>query len=699
MILVGVDIGGTFTDIVLTDTDSERTEIHKVPTTVRDLSRGMVDGVVQLAERAGVEPPRIAHIMHGTTVATNAILTYDGARTGMITTEHYRDIIHIARHQRPQHYSIMQDVPWQDRPLVRRRHRKVVSERIASPDGAVDVPLDEAAVLQAIRELREAGVESIAVCFLFSYLNPAHEERVRQLIHAEFPEAFVTTSSSIFPQFREFERFTTAAINAFVGPKVKTYIQRLEGTIREGGLQADLHLMRSNGGMATAQAAAETPVTLLLSGPAAGVLAGDWIGTSAGRRRLITFDMGGTSADIGIVTERGFVEASARDTWIAGYPVMVPMIDIQTIGAGGGSIAYVDAGGAFRVGPKSAGADPGPACYGRGGSEPTVTDANLVLGRLDAEHFLGGQMNVFPERAESAVRDLAERLGLSLEEAAEGIITIVNNNMANAIRGVTVQKGRDPRDFTLVAFGGAGPLHAAEVAETLEIPEVLVPTHPGITSAMGLLTTDIKYDTIQTELMFSTEIDVEKLNRDFSQLETAVRQQLRADGVEDSQIQIVRAADCRYMGQGYELRVPVPSGKLDSSKLQEVWSTFHQIHAVEYGHSFTTSPIELVAVRLVGIGEMPKISPPRLRTAPNGKPTLGKRRAHFRCDGAIQPFLTTYYERSQLRAHDHIDGPIVVFQPDSTTVVPPGWSLDVEPSGSLLLTNMRSKREHNDGSR
>ena len=699
MILVGVDIGGTFTDVVLTDTASERIEITKVPTTVQDLSRGLVDGVLQLAQRAGVEPARIDHVIHGTTVATNAILTYDGAKTGMITTENYRDIIHIARHQRPEHYSIMQEVPWQDRPLVRRRYRKIVREGIAPRDGAVEIPLDEEAVRQAIQELREAGVESIAVCFLFSYLNPVHEERARQLIDEEFPEAFVSTSASIFPQFREFERFTTAAINAFVGPKVKSYIQRLEGTIRDAGLQADLHLMQSNGGMATAQAAAETPVTLLLSGPAAGVLAGDWIGRSVGRRRLITFDVGGTSADIGIVTERGFVEASARVTRIAGYPVMVPMIDIQTIGAGGGSIAYIDPGGAFRVGPKSAGADPGPACYGRGRSEPTVTDANLVLGRLDAQHFLGGQMSIFPDRAMSAVQGLAKRLGLSLEEAAEGIVTIVNSNMANAIRGVTVQKGQDPRDFTLVAFGGAGPLHSAEVADSLEIPEVLVPMHPGITSAMGLLTTDLKYDTIQTEFMLSTNIDLEKLNRDFEQLETVVRQQLRADGVQDSQIQIVRAVDCRYVGQGYELRVPVPCGRLDALKLQEVWSTFHQIHAVEYGHSFTNSPVELVAARLVGVGEMPKISPPQIQSASNGRRVLGKRRAYFRSDGVIQPFITAYYERSQLQAHDHVDGPAVIFQPDSTTVVPPGWALDVETTGSLLLTNRRSEKEHSHGSR
>src|SRR5437764_641622 len=556
MILVGVDVGGTFTDIVLTDTTSRRSYIHKVPTTTDDPSHSMVEGLLDLAGQIALDVSRLDHTFHGTTIATNAVLTYDGARTGMITTEHYRDVIHIARHQRPQHYSLMQEVPWQDRPLVQRRFRKVVRERVTPPRGAVEVALDEAATRQAIRELKDAEVEAIAVCFLFSYLNPAHEERVRALIAEEYPEAFVSTSASVFPQFREFERFTTAALNAFVGPKVQRYVRHLESAVTQAGITADLHLMRSNGGVATAQSAAHMPVTLLFSGPAAGVLGGEWIGQLAGRRRLITFDVGGTSADIGIVTERGFVEASARDTRIGGYPVMVPMIDIETIGAGGGSIAYVDTGGAFRVGPRSAGATPGPACYGRGGAEPTVTDAHLFLGRLDAQHFLGGQMPLYPDLAGMAIEGLAGRLGLSREEAAEGIVTIVNSNMANAIRGVTVQKGHDPRECTLVAFGGAGPLHAVEVAESLEIPEVLVPPHPGITSAMGLLTTDLKYDTIRTEFMVSAAVDEDKLNQDVAALEDTVRRQLLSDGLAASKIKIIRAADCRYVGQGYELRVP-----------------------------------------------------------------------------------------------------------------------------------------------
>ena len=423
MALLGVDVGGTFTDLILANGE---TYIHKVPTTVEDPSIGVMNGIRELCGRAGVQLSDISHLLHGTTVATNALLTYEGAKTGMITTKGYRDIIHIARHQRPQHYSIMQETPWQDRPLVQRRYRKVVAERLG-PTGEVLTELDEHQVTEAIGELRAAGVESIAVCFLFSHVNPGHEDRVKAMSETMYPEAFVTTSASIFPQFREFERFTTAAINAFIGPKVKRYVNKLANRIKEEGLGSKLHIVRSNGGVATTRIATEKPATLLLSGPAAGILGGAWTAKFDRRDHVITFDVGGTSADIGIVTPRGISEASARDTWIAGYPVMVPILDAHTIGAGGGSIAYVDAGGAFRVGPGSAGADPGPACYGLTGEEPTVTDANVVLGRLDATHFLGGDMTVYPEKAYAVMQALADRLNLDPYETAEGILTVLNN--------------------------------------------------------------------------------------------------------------------------------------------------------------------------------------------------------------------------------------------------------------------------------
>jgi len=418
MHVVGVDIGGTFTDFVLYDPDSGAVQVHKVRSTPDEPERATADGLTELCERSGLRPSDVDTVFHGTTIATNAVLEHDGALAGLVTTSGFRDVVHIGRHQRPLHYSVMQDIPWQARPFVKRRHRKVVGERIVPPAGDVLEPLDEESVRRVARELRDEGVEAVAVCFLFSYINPAHERRAAQIVAEEIPGAFVTASADIFPQFREFERFTTACMNAFVGPKTGRYLERLAQAVARQGVRGGLRVMMSNGGVASVQAAAEKPVALLLSGPAAGILGGLWAGRLSGRERLITFDMGGTSADIGLVTERGISEASARDTWVAGYPLLVPMVDVHAIGAGGGSIAYVDEGGAFRVGPRSAGADPGPACYGRGGTLATITDAHVVLGRIDPARFLGGEMLLDRELAVAAVQSLADSLGIDLLEAA-----------------------------------------------------------------------------------------------------------------------------------------------------------------------------------------------------------------------------------------------------------------------------------------
>lgn len=686
MILIGVDVGGTFTDLVLTDIGRGITATHKVPTTPDDPSQGILRGVIELCDRQGVARDKVDYIFHGTTIATNAVLEYDGSPTGMITTAGYRDIIHIGRHQRPQNYSIMQEIPWQDRPLVRRRHRKTVSERCVPPTGAVLTPLDEEQVRAAARALKAEGVQSVSICFLFSYLNPAHEERAREIVQEEFPEAFVTTSASVSPQFREFERFTTTAMNAFVGPKVRDYVSNLETRIRSADLKANLRIMGSNGGVATAAMVSERPVLTLLSGPAAGVLGGAWTGALSGRRKLITFDVGGTSADIGIVTDGRFSEATARDTWIAGYPMLVPMIDVHTIGAGGGSIAYVDAGGAFRVGPRSAGARPGPAAYGRGGTEPTVTDANVVLGRLDKDNFLGGGMVLDEVAARRAIAGLAARLGMTELEAAEGILTIVNANMANAIRSRTVQKGIDPREYTLVAFGGAGPLHGAEVAAMLGIPEVIVPPYPGITSAVGLLTTDLRYDAIKTEFQVEGAIDLAKLNADFAAMERAMRAQFAADGLSDSTIRFERAGDLRYVGQGYELRVAFPAGNLDEASLAAIWEAFHRQHEMEYGHRFPEGRIEIVNIRLTGIGSIPKIDKPATPSGTSVEAALVRTgRGVFRDDDELKSLPTAFYRRDALPVGAPITGPAIVLQMDSTTVVPPGATAVLDAAGNLLI--------------
>jgi N-methylhydantoinase A len=681
MKLAGVDVGGTFTDVIVADTETSRVWIHKVPSTVADPSEGLIAGV----SAADGDPAAIDTLLHGTTIATNALLQHDGAKVGMITTRGYRDILHIARHQRPQHYSIHQEVPWQDRALIRRRYRKVVTERIG-PAGEILVPLAEDEVADAARELRERGVEAVVIGFINSYRNPVHEERARQIVLSVWPEVFVTTSASVFPQFREYERFTTAAINGFVGLKVRNYLDRLRERMAEKAMPAELRLMRSNGGVVTGEVAAQLPATLLLSGPAAGVLAGAHVGRSCGHENLITFDVGGTSADIGIVTPRGITEATARDTFIAGYPILVPMIDVHTVGAGGGSIAYVDPGGAFRVGPRSAGAEPGPACYGRGGEEATVTDANVVLGRLRPEHFLGGEMRIEPALATAAIGRLAGQLDLGVPETAAGVITLVNHNMANAIRSRTIQKGHDPRQFTLVAFGGAGPLHAAEVARSLGIPQVLVPVYPGLTSAIGLLSTDLKYDLIQNEFMLDREADLDRLGADFERLDAEAREHLRRDGVADEHITLLHAADARYVGQGYELRVPMAAGTLDGEAMRTFTADFNRLHEEEYGHVFPENPIQIVNIRVVAVGEMPKLpalpAPPATSLA---DARIDEAPVQFSEDGSVASRATAFYHRERLPVGEAVDGPAVLVQFDSTVVVPPGASAEALPTGDVLV--------------
>jgi N-methylhydantoinase A len=683
MNLVGVDVGGTFTDLVLADTDSGGTVVHKVPTTPQDPSMGVTEGVIALCAMAGLDPFRIDQVLHGTTIATNAVLEYRGAVTGLITTRGYRDILHIGRHQRPQHYSLMQRIPWQSRPFVQRRHRHVVSERLIPPHGDVLVPLDEDEVRAAAQALRRDGVEAIAICFLFSYLNPAHEARAKELVLEEHPEAFVTTSAEVAPQFREFERFTTAAMNAFVGPKVRDYISVLSRRLRDAGSGGELQVMGSNGGAATVRMVSERPVLTMLSGPAAGVLGGTWAGALSGRDDLITFDMGGTSADIGIVTGGRFAEATARDTWIGGFPILVPMIDIHTIGAGGGSIARRDSGGAFRVGPQSAGAVPGPAGYGRGGLQPTVTDANVVLGRLDPDRFLGGAMKLDASAARQVMQRFAAELELSVTQAALGILTVVNANMANAIWSRTAQRGIDPRNYTLVAFGGAGPLHGVDVARQLGIREVLIPPHPGITSAMGLLTTDLQYDTVRTCFQASNAADVPRLADDFATMQQEIVGRFAGDKIGTDRIRFERSGDLRYAGQGYELRVPFGDGPIDDAELGRTLERFHVQHRAEYGHAFRDSVIEVVNLRLVGVAVRPKLEARPVERVDAASPTYY---APVVFEGGQDAVETPFLFREGLALGVPIPGPAIVLQTDSTTVVPPGCSFVAEPGGNLIIT-------------
>lgn len=679
---IGIDVGGTFTDFVLFDSESGGVQVLKL-SSGGDVAETILNGIRELCETTATDPADIGLLIHGTTVATNAVLEYDGAEVGMITTEGFRDVVHIGRHQRPQNYSIQQDIPWQARPLVRRRHRIPVPERLVPPDGAVLVPLDEDAVRRAAEELRDANIRSIAVCFLFSYLNDAHEQRAAEIVREVIPDAYISTSSSVVPQFREFERFTTTAINAFVGPGVKSYIDRVDELVHgEGGITAPLHIMQSNGGTATTAVATRRPVTLLLSGPVGGVMGGIWAAEGK-HRNLATLDVGGTSADIGIVTEDGLVEARARDTWIAGYPVMVPMIDIETIGAGGGSIAYVDDAGALHVGPRSAGAYPGPAAYGRGGTEPTVTDANVVLGRLP--HSLAGRLELDVEAAQAAVAEVAEPLGISVLEAAAGIVRIINESMAAAIRMKTIQRGLDPREFLLASFGGAGPMLSAELARILSMREVLVPPNPGVTSAAGLLTSDLRYDVSQSYLRVLSGVPVDALNKVFEEQEVVVREQLQADGCEDGDITVDWSADLRYHGQSYELKTTIPGRHIDENGLQELRRTFDEDHQKEFGHNFPEMEVEVVNLRLTGSGRLPHLSHAQVTGGSLTDAHLRDTDVAFTIDGELQLVSTPIYERDLLPVDEEIAGPMIVVQLDSTTVVPPGASLRRETTGNLIV--------------
>jgi len=692
MKIIGVDVGGTFTDLILCDMTKGSVSTHKVSTTPDDPSVGVMQGITEICRDNAVDPARIDHVFHGTTTATNAVLENKGALTGMITNEGFRDVLHIGRHQRVHHYSVMQELPWQNRPIIARRFRKTVPGRLIPPSGEELVPLDENAVRQAARELRAEGVESVAVCFLFSYLNPAHEDRAREIVQEEMPDAFVTTSSHVSSQFREFERFTTAALAAFIGPKVESYIDHLNGVLHEAGMRAKLRIMASNGGVATPEMVRAKPALTLMSGLAAGVLGGAMVGQLTGRNHLITFDIGGTSADIGIMLDGELAETDARSTSIAGFPIMLPMIDVHTIGAGGGSIAHVDPGGAFKVGPQSAGAVPGPAAYGRGGNYPTVTDANIVLGRLDPDNFLGGAMTLDAEASKRVIKELAASLNLTPVQTAEGIITIMNANMANAIHSRTVQKGIDPRGFALVAFGGAGPLHAAEVARQLGIPEVIVPPYPGITSAMGLLTTDLKYDEVRTQFQKSDAVDLARLNADFADMEQKLATNYHFDRISKSNVSFRRFADLRYVGQGYELKVAVSAGDLSEKSIARTWQAFHKAHKREYGHAFADSIIEIVNIRISGQGKIPKLTRFERPTGTSLKKALrNTRKCIFRIGGETREFETGFYQRDLLPVGVKLKGPAILLQTDSTTVVPPETTAMVDDTGSVIITLGKGK--------
>jgi N-methylhydantoinase A len=685
MARVGVDVGGTNTDLVL-EAD-HGVFVHKVASTPQDQSEGVLKGLRELCDIAGVSPADVSLIVHGTTVATNITIEHNGAEVGMLTTRNFRDILHIGRHKRPYNFSLHFEVPWQKRPLVKRRNRIAVSERILPPDGKIETPLNETEVLEATRLFKRRGIKSVVIGFLFSFLNDAHERRAAEIVRTEMPDAYICTSSEVANVIREYERFSTAAMNGFVGPKTSLYLENLQQKLIDNGFRANLRVIQSNGGVATVETCSQKAVGILMSGPAGGVIGGRAEGLLCGRSNLITVDIGGTSADISTIPDGRIKIMNARDSYVSGHPILVPMIDLVSIGAGGGSIAYIDSAGGFHVGPRSAGAEPGPACYGKGGEEPTVTDAQVVLGRLDADKILGGDLPLDPDLAYKAVeRKVAKPLGLSPVEAALGIIKVINSNMALAIRSNSVARGIDPREFALVPFGGAGPLHGVALAEAISAKDIIVPVAPGITAAMGLLQTDMQYEharSLIVSLRHADQAALERMNAVIDELVEQCRRDLEKDGVAAGRQKFQRLAECRYHGQGFELRAQLPEGRLTASNLADVVASFHQQHRLDYGYHFDDGEVELITVRVIGSEDVAPLKVARIDKA-EGSDISGAflySRATTFDDG--QSVDTPRYDRNRLRAGQKIAGPAILIQHNSTTLLPPGYTAAVAEFGNL----------------
>jgi N-methylhydantoinase A len=674
---LGVDTGGTFTDLCVFQEASGDVMITKVPSTPSNPALAVVSGIRKLIETEGIVPEELCFLIHGTTVATNALLEHKGAQTALLTTEGFEDVLHIGRQNRPRLYDFRASRP---APVVPRHLRFGVPERVLYT-GEVFRPLDEQKTREIVEQISQQGIKSIAVSLLHSYANPVHEQKIASIVSELLPEAHVTVSAEVLPEFREYERTSTVCINAYVMPKVNDYVADLEQKMKGMGIASDLYIMQSNGGVITARTARRMSARTVLSGPAGGALTGVFISRAIERPNVITIDMGGTSSDICLI-ENGNPRLTTESE-IGGYPIKLPMIDINTIGAGGGSIARIDAGGALQVGPESAGADPGPVCYGRGGMEPTVTDANLVLGRLSPTGLLGGEMPLDLNRASRVLKEkIARPLGIDLQRAAEGIISVVNANMIRGIRRVSVERGYDPREFLLVPFGGAGPMHGVELAQALNMKEIAVPPHPGISSAVGMLSADVRHDYVQTHIAVSRHADVNRIQSVFEDMEAQGTEQLAREGFTGSSVVLVRSADMRYIRQSYELSVPVREGLLTGPDLGAITEDFHRLHEKAYGYARNAEAVEFVNLRVVALGRLPEFRAMERRVqSQRAQEPSSMREVTF----AGRPVRTPAYLRESLPEGVEITGPAIIEQMDSTIVVLPDYHAVADPYGNLLI--------------
>ena len=666
---LGVDVGGTFTDLFLVDDDAGRQWRVKTPSTPADPSEGVLAGVRRICETAEIEPAALGNVVHGTTVATNAVLESKGARVGLITTQGFGQILHLARSQTPGPLAGWIIMVKPDPPASLADTREAVERMDAR--GETLVPVDRDQVAGAIRELVDGGVESLTVSLINAYVDGRHEQEIADLVEELYPGFPVTLSSAVLPEFREYERTLTACMNSYVRPQVARYVEQLQGRLGELGIRSELDILRSDAGVMTPREAARNPVYGVLSGPSGGVAGALHVARRAGYPNVLTFDMGGTSTDVSLCQEGE--PTIGRETTIGQFRIKVPSVDVHTVGAGGGSIAHVpELTGALRVGPESAGADPGPAAYGRGGEAPTVTDANVVVGHLPPR-LIGGEMALDADAARAAVQTIADAMGLSLERAAEGILEIVNENMAGALRVISVQRGHDPREFALVAFGGAGPLHANAVAELMGSFPVIVPPSPGLLCALGDLVADFRNEFARTLIRLVGDATPEEVSEILDELEGRAREWMRAEEIPEDAQGVEFVADMRYHGQGYEIPVA-----METRDLPTLEARFNELHEQLYGFRMPDTPAEIVNLRAVGTGARPE---PEL---PEGEP-----------DGADAAGARTedgHYERERLAPGHRIDGPAVITEFDSTTVVLDGYVADVDRYFNILIRPQEAGR-------
>jgi N-methylhydantoinase A len=676
--IVAVDIGGTFSDLVSLDMETGDITTAKVPSTPPTF----IDGVINALEKVKVPSPEVVVFKHGSTIATNAIIQRKGARTALMTTEGFRDVLLAGRADRTDHFDLSSI---ESPPLVLRRDILTVRERVDS-DGGVVTDLDEDTLKRTIELLEKREIEAVAVVYLNSFMNPEHEHRTLEAIRDALPDAYACSSYDILPELKEFERTSTTVANAYIGPIVDRYLSNLTKRLEQWGFRNQTFIIHSGGGVVSLEAARRLPARTCMSGPAGGAVGAAYIGELAGFPNVIGFDMGGTSCDLAVISD-GSPEHHAGWKIEHKIPVQFPAIDVSTIGAGGGTIAWIDKVGTLRSGPQSAGAHPGPAAYGTGGEDPTNTDANLVLGRLNPASFIGGELTLDPELAREAVdKKIAGPLDLSTEDAAEGILRVSNANMVDAARLISVERGRDPRDYALMAFGGAGPVHAAYCAAELNIPTVLVPRNPGLASAFGQLRVEVRDDYQRAILKKHSEVTPEALESIFAEMEEQARKTLVREGVEEQEITLERTLDLKYYPQTTYLNFPVPDGQLSQEVIDQAVEMFLERHEQEFGYSVSLefTSVEFVNARLIATGPAPTGELKEIaETGTAEEAHIGSRQVHFaEAGGSIE---TQIYYRDRLKRNAAFDGPAIVEQADSTTVVPPGAHVEVDAYGNLVM--------------